>query len=574
MPSEPIDCPIPAIRYSPRAVMAARPLIVGLTVATQTFFDAYVRANPGQPIVGYVRDEASVDDMRAHVAELGGDPAQVGFVTPDNRDELARAGAVLMLDPALEREARARRDPRGYSLIGLTHSLSSRESWREISRYTAAPLQPWDAIVCTSRVARDVIDTLLDAADESMAQVGIRTPRPRPSRPIIPLGIDGAGLAACPVRRADWRARHGIAADAVVVLFFGRLSMHAKAHPFAMFRAVEEAARRLSVPLHFVLAGQFATPPIREAFHGLAAERAGLFRTTIIESPDNEERRAALSGADIFLSLADSVQETFGLAPVEAMAAGLPVVVTDWDGYRDTIRHGVEGFRVPTVMAPSPAGALALRQYLDNTIEYDRFCAVMGQMVAVDIRVAADAIHTLASDPARRRLMGAAGVARVRAIFDWPAVMGQWRRLWTGLARLRAEAPMVRRPRPPSPPADTAAPSAPPPGVPPATIPEPMALFRTFPTRLLNRHDRLHLTAPDAPALVERARATGSFRYAFANLPGRERVETVIERIAQTPGISVEGLMLSLPQPHRTEALRTLLFLAKRDLLTISRPPA
>ena len=37
MPSDPTDCPIPAIRYSPRAIMAARPLIVGLTVATQTF---------------------------------------------------------------------------------------------------------------------------------------------------------------------------------------------------------------------------------------------------------------------------------------------------------------------------------------------------------------------------------------------------------------------------------------------------------------------------------------------------------------------------------------------------------
>ena len=29
------------------------------------------------------------------------------------------------------------------------------------------------------------------------------------------------------------------------------------------------------------------------------------------------------------------------------MAAGLPVVVSDWDGYRYTVTDGVEGFRIP-----------------------------------------------------------------------------------------------------------------------------------------------------------------------------------------------------------------------------------
>ena len=56
-----------------------------------------------------------------------------------------------------------------------------------------------------------------------------------------------------------------------------------------------------------------------------------------------------------FLSLVDNPQETFGLAPVEAMAAGVPVVVSDWDGYRYTVSDGVEGFLIPT-LAPANAG--------------------------------------------------------------------------------------------------------------------------------------------------------------------------------------------------------------------------
>ena len=64
--------------------------------------------------------------------------------------------------------------------------------------------------------------------------------------------------------------------------------------------------------------------------------------------------RCCWAAADLFLSLVDNPQETFGLAPVEAMAAGVPVVVSDWDGYRYTVSDGVEGFRVPT-LAPAYA---------------------------------------------------------------------------------------------------------------------------------------------------------------------------------------------------------------------------
>ena len=44
------------------------------------------------------------------------------------------------------------------------------------------------------------------------------------------------------------------------------------------------------------------------------------------------------AAADVFLSLVDNIQETFGITPLEAMAAGLPVVASDWDGYRYTMR--------------------------------------------------------------------------------------------------------------------------------------------------------------------------------------------------------------------------------------------
>ena len=35
------------------------------------------------------------------------------------------------------------------------------------------------------------------------------------------------------------------------------------------------------------------------------------------------------------------------------MAAGIPVVVSDWDGYKESVEDGEQGFKVPTVSAES-----------------------------------------------------------------------------------------------------------------------------------------------------------------------------------------------------------------------------
>ena len=54
------------------------------------------------------------------------------------------------------------------------------------------------------------------------------------------------------------------------------------------------------------------------------------------------------------------------------MAAGLPVVVSDWDGYRYTVSDGVEGFRVPT-LAPAHA-----RQGEELALQHDHGLLLSG----------------------------------------------------------------------------------------------------------------------------------------------------------------------------------------------------
>ena len=73
--------------------------------------------------------------------------------------------------------------------------------------------------------------------------------------------------------------------------------------------------------------------------------------------------------ADIFIAPATG-GESFGLVLVEAMAAGLPVVASDIDGYRDVARDGKEA----VLVAPSDANALAagIAHLLDHPEEQAR----------------------------------------------------------------------------------------------------------------------------------------------------------------------------------------------------------
>ena len=59
--------------------------------------------------------------------------------------------------------------------------------------------------------------------------------------------------------------------------------------------------------------------------------------------------RPLLHRADVVVSLADNPQETFGLTILEAAAAAKPVIASDYDGYRDLVRHGSTGFLVSTL---------------------------------------------------------------------------------------------------------------------------------------------------------------------------------------------------------------------------------
>ena len=332
-----------------------------------------------------------------------------------------------------------------YSLVGLIHTIAPPFIRSQIAAAAQAPVHPWDAVICTSPSVQQAMEQMFEVQEAWMVERFGATRRPRPQLPLIPLGVDvprlmqqGGDAAA----RVSLRSRLGLADDDLLVLWVGRLSYFEKAFPQVMIQAVHQAAARTGRRLVLGLAGWFPGGEADQQLYLEAAQQlAPGLQVSILNGGKPELLAQAWAAADVFISLVDNIQETFGLAPVEAMAAGLPVVVSDWDGYRYTVRDGQEGFLVPTLGSPGGAPGELLAHLHSLELEtYQTYVGAVAQHTAVHVGRAADALVALAESPELRARMGAAGQARAQALFDWPVVVGQVNTLFSELAERRAQA--------------------------------------------------------------------------------------------------------------------------------------
>jgi starch synthase len=341
---------------------------------------------------------------------------------------------------------RQRVGPRSFSIMGVTHTLSSKNASDQIADLLLPPFEPWDALICTSQAALRFAQGLHDEVREYFIQALGASRFVQPHLQVIPLGVDAPSFARTPEQIQQARAALGLAADEVCFFFAGRLSFHAKANPLPLYAALEQVATEAppgSAPrprLVCLEAGVHPNPHIQSAFQAAQKALAPHVRFISVDGRNEGAYRHAWQAADVFASLSDNIQETFGLTPVEAMAAGLPVLISDWNGYQDTVRHGVDGLRVPTINPPAGAGdLLALRHVLDVD-NYDMYIGRTSLATVVEPPVLADSVRQLALSPELRARMGEQGRRRAHSEFDWPVVLERYAALSQALSALRQQA--------------------------------------------------------------------------------------------------------------------------------------
>lgn len=437
-----------AIQFHADAFVTGRQNLMGRHAAGEGFLRGFLRHADIDRLVVF-GDAAAREGLSAFAASVpdarnAGRPAASAATADD--PVLSEAGAVWLPGPGLADTARQRNAAGltgAYSVTGVTHTISSHRAMDVIADLVTGPMQDWDALICTSCCVAQSVGMLFEAREDQLRRRGLR-PGARPQLPVIPLGVDAAALdpraAGAERWRRDWRQRLGIGRHDLVVLFVGRLSFHAKAHPLPMLVALEQAQRSLGRPVHLIQSGWFANTPIEGAYRIAGEELAPSIHHHYVDGRTAEARAGIWYAADVFCSLSDNIQETFGLTPIEAMAAGLPVVVSDWDGYRDTVPDGVVGVRVPTRMPGAGNGADLAAAHADGRLTYDMFCGTACLATEVDIAATRAAFEALLSNSDRRAAMGEAGRRHARGGYDWSVIVRAYQDLWADLADRRAAA--------------------------------------------------------------------------------------------------------------------------------------
>lgn len=490
----------------------------------------------------------------------------------------ARAGTLLYGQPYLSEPSWIRRhakQERNYSIVGTVFAFSSPEHRERMLHSLLAPVHQWDALVCSSPTLRDTVEAVLERWQEHLRDrlTSSSTDRPSlafplPQLPVIGFGTDVPAIAA---QAADESAREhlrqamGIAPDDVMVFYLGRLSHFDKASPQAMFKAVAQATSQTGVRTHFVLAGWFAEGDTGRARFSEAAQLySGTASVTFLDGNDAQLVAQCWAAADIFLSLSDAILETFGQALVEAMAAGLPVVASDWDGYRWIVRDGVDGFLVPTLGAPSgPLGdALALAEYA-GIAGYAEYSGAVAAHTAVDVSAAATALATLISSAELRRRMGDAGRTHVNQRFSWPVVTAQYLELFAELGSIRQHA---LRDEPRDPPASRWSMNP--------LRGDPFADFAGLPSAQLEPNTRLFRV--DASSLLLPSEGA-ELDTLFPSLRGSNvEAQELLEAIGAVGegGITVAELLAEIPTGRQAFAKMTIMWLAKAGLVSwVADPP-
>lgn len=157
------------------------------------------------------------------------------------------------------------------------------------------------------------------------------------------------------------------------------------------------------------------------------------------EETTNPTRSQSLyAAADIFALPVDNIQESFGLAPVESMAAGLPVVCSDWDGLRDTIEQDVTGLRVTTRLSRTGMGHGMAFRFEDGIDSHLQNLTFVQQRTVIDIPELSDCLLSLINNGDKRQRMGQAGRKRARQLYDWSVVAPRYAELWHELDTRRS----------------------------------------------------------------------------------------------------------------------------------------
>lgn len=148
--------------------------------------------------------------------------------------------------------------------------------------------------------------------------------------------------------RAEIRERYGIGASDILLLFVG-MNFEVKGLDTIVVALAKARTAQPEANIRLLVVGRGNESKYRKLAQSLGIAEAVTFAGTQVDGLERYYR-----AADIFIML--STFDTFGMVVLEAMAAGLPVIVSPNVGAKDLVEEGINGF---VLIAPRDADAAA-----------------------------------------------------------------------------------------------------------------------------------------------------------------------------------------------------------------------
>lgn len=311
-----------------------------------------------------------------------------------------------------------------FPITGLIHSLNGIETNYHALKMCVAPLLPYDTIICSSVAGQMVLEKLFKQVSGSFI-ISNFFPSYKGNTAVIPLGVNDFCLNLPEKKKC--RQFFKIPDDTVVLLSVGRFDPQTKADLYPLIDAAKRMTNSLGQKILLILAGGGPEKQVR-LVNSIILEYGLADSVRVISNFTTEMKSALYAAADIFLSLSDNLQETFGIALIEAMAAGLPVIASDINGYKELIDNEQTGFKIPTWWTDQFQCA-----ELAEIMNFDTMQLMLAQCMVVDTEELHTRLQSLIENAHLRQSIGSHARAVVQERYRWSHIIKQYETLWDSL---------------------------------------------------------------------------------------------------------------------------------------------
>lgn len=534
--------------------------LMGRQAAGWSFLKSIITSKNYKRLGVYLRDAGQQDLLKNDIKSLltsSNDTIELESIAYDKPFLTESYGGIQLPGPELAEFSKHRSffGHHKYSLVGLTHTTATHSVMSSFSSLATEAIMPWDALICTSKSVLNTLNKIIEAREEFLSYTYKKKINLSPQFPVIPLGINSNEFDFSKEFIKDSRDKLKISDKDIVIVFVGRLSFHAKAHNVPMYMALEKCAQQLDkdTKIHLIQTGWFANEFIENTFKSEARKICPSINCIFLDGRSQDKKMTTLASGDIFMSLSDNIQETFGLTPLEGMASGLPVIVSDWDGYRSTVRDNIDGFSIKTYSLPSGYGRDLAFDYMIGNLTYDRYIGNSVQKVAIDIKQCINKLELLIQNNKLRKELGANGKKRANDTFSWNKILKSYEDLYQELNNIRLTEyknfPKFCESNLPSDRLD------------------PFHIFDDYPTNVLSSSFKFQLSPNNHDLSIDNLLVLDSVSYSKSFIPNIDKFKLVLSSINVNKNYSINDITI-VTKLNESDIYLIIIFLLKYGFIT------